>query len=188
MRHPLILAFILLTGVPSYAQFGGISSRTTKEQTGYAALEARYGQDNFGYTFSVTDGVVTWKFSSTMGNDAGRFRCNNSISGEIIAAECKGVAFWNFACMWLWNMVERKGKYDSLWYKWVIEALESSIENLEKGKTTSPNAYKRVNDTYLAIKKAEKGKGEMSLWDTLCFYSYATSEKLDVEDLYNHDF
>lgn len=189
MRRVLLLAFILLVHLPSFAQFGGVSTNTNKEQIGYAALEAQYGQNVFRYTFSVNNGLVTWKFSSTMGNDTGRFRCNNSISGEIIAAECTGVAYWNFACMWLWNMVERKGKYDSLWYKWATKALECSIENLEKGKTTSPNAYKRVKETYLAIKEAEKGQGKMSLWDALCFYSYDTSEyKLDVEDLYNYNF
>lgn len=160
-----------------------------EEQIGYTALEAKYGLSVFRYIFNVHNGLVAWTFTSSMGNGQGQFRCNRAVPGDIISSECSGVAYWNFACMFIWDMVEKHNKFDSLSYKWALEALESALKQLEKGKATSPGAYNRVNLTYTDIQKAEKGENQMSLWDTLCFYSAAMAENaLDVSDLYDYDF
>lgn len=182
----LLLAFLCCG---AFAQTGGLSTRNTSDQVGYTAIYKRYGTAEYNYTFNVHNGSVTWKFTSSVGNGSGQFRCNRSISGETIASECAGVAYWNFACMFIWDMVEKHNKFDSLSFKWALEALESALKQLEKGKATSPGAYNRVNLTYTDIQKAEKGEAQMSLWDTLCFYSTAMAENaLNVSDLYDYDF
>lgn len=197
MRHFVLTILLCLLCVTSLAQYGGAyvpkrgSDYVQKEteQIGYRAVQQRYGLTEYNYTFDVRNGVVSWKFFGSIGNGSGRFRCNRNIAGEIIAAECVGVAYWNFACMFLWDMVEKLGKFDSIMYKRAVEALETALKQLEKGKATSPGAYNRVNLTYTDIQKAEKGEAKMSLWDTLCFYSAAMAENaLNVSDLYDYDF
>ena len=185
------LAIVFICLIPCLAAFAqGWSSQKSEDQIGYSAMELRYGYSLYFYTFSLRNGVVTWKYSGPQESHAnGRFMCNNAIEGDIITEECQGVVYWNFAGGFIWEMVENKGKFDSILYKWAIEALQSSLSKLEKGKKTSPEAYERVQETYLNIKLAEEGKARDSLWETLCLYSYAMSEHpLLVEDLYNYDF
>ena len=187
LRNVLFTILLLFIWGVTYSRPS--DSRETDEQIGYAEMNLKYGLSYYNYTFSIRNGLVTWKYSGPDGNGNGHFRCNREVSGETISALCQGVVYWSFAGTFIWQMVEKKGEYDGLLYKRAMSALESSMSELERGKKTSPEAYERVRQTYMEIKEAEDGKSTSSLWDTLVFFSYAMNEhELKVSDLYNYDF
>ena len=54
----------------------------------------------------------------------GRFQCNRFIAGDIVTSECSGVVHWYFAGRFDFEMVEEKGQFDGILYKWAMEALK----------------------------------------------------------------
>lgn len=190
---PLVILLSLLFLIPRatgcFAQSGGFSTSQTERQIGHSILDMRYGYDFYRYVFDVRDGVVNWSYSGPGGQQSGRFYCKRNVAGDIITTECTGIVYWQFAAIFIWDIVEKIQDIDNIRYKWAISALESAVSCFERTKKTSPNAYERVLLTFNTIKDAEEGKGDDSLWDVLCLFSYAMSEhELIVEDLYDYNF
>ena len=188
IKNLIVILACLIVSIGAYSQ-NPANRINNSEQYGYSAMDLRYGYSLYKYIFTVQGGLVIWQYSSPNGNTSGSFHCNSSISGNIITAECKGVVYWYFAGEFIYRMVEENNKFDSILYKWAIDALDSSMKEFEISKKTSVDAYNRVRDIYLEIKKAEDGRASRSLWDTLCYYSYIINEhKLKVADLYGYNF
>lgn len=185
-KRALVLISLLLLCINGFSQTAGY--KKAEKQIGYSALDLRYGNDTYHYTFSVRDGIVSWNYSGPNGKKKGNFHCNKAVDGDIIASECKGVVYWYFAGWFVWEMVEENNRYDDILYKRSMQALEFSIAEFKKGKKTSFGAYERARDAYLEI-KASEAKGQSALWDTLVLYSYALNEhEMRVSDLYDYNF
>ena len=186
MKRALISLSLLLISIFAFGQFGGQAPSIS--QRGYCKIHQTYGLAKFIYVFDVKNGQVKWSYSEPNGNYSGQFRCNPYVEGDVITAECSGIVYWYFAAQFIDRMVEHVG-YDTILYKWAMEAIDSSKNYFEKAKATSTKAYEVVKGAYENISLAKEGKWEQPFWDTLCLYSYIMSEHpLEVPDLYGYDF
>lgn len=160
-----------------------------RNQFDYRAISHRYGYNEYSYAFTVRSGHVTWTYKSPDGNYAGSFGCNNSVSGDTITSDCVGVAQWNFALMWLWD-IEQGGErnYNPVHLRWAIEALAASFDAFSEHDDCSSSAKERVYEYYQSLSRA-KSIGGNTLWETICLTRFRMSENpLIVENLYNYDF
>lgn len=189
MRLKTLIAILLCLSICglAFSQSKNRGRKKTPEgQRGYSNIELQYGQDRHCYTFDVKGGEVSWDYSGPDGSRTGTFRCNGSVNGNVIASECKGVVNWYFTWKFVSEMVDKKGSFDKFAYNMAIQSIEASLIEFEKARETSPEAYNRIQHSYLELKNAE-GKGEQALWRTIVSLA-AEDHTLAVADLHDYNF
>ena len=154
------------------------------QQLKTSSISENYAGKKYYYSIQVENGTLKWAFTGTGGRESKKSSCNPQVSGDVIIAEFKGLAYWDIASELIFHMVEEQGFYSYDLYESAKDALAKCVSSLAKARSNCPNAYSKAKNMYNDLVNAEN-KGADALWEELSVLSYALGENpISVCDIY----